>query len=148
MDRAIRSRPYRRRTWLVNRRLQLRFVKAMLLILCVMAVASMAAVYIAMWVARASFELSSERAILSLLDSVGWLIFLELLGFTPFVICLAVLLTHKVAGPLMRIQTALAQMAKGNFDIHLKLRKHDELVELADTVNRLADSLRRSSTHR
>ena len=140
---AFQRRPYRRRTWLVNRPLQFRFVKAMLLVLCVMAVASMVAVHIAIGVTRVSFQLSNEPAILSLLDSVGWLIFLELLGLTPFVICLGVLLTHKVAGPLMKIQASLAQMVKGDFDVHLKLRKRDELLELAEIVNRLADSLRR-----
>ena len=133
----------RRRTWLVNRPLQLRFVKAMLVILCVMAVASVVAVFIAIRLTRVSFQLASEPAIRALLDSVGWLIFLELLALTPVVVCLGILLTHKVAGPLLRIQAALAQMAKGNFDIHLTLRKQDELIELAEVVNQLADSLRR-----
>ena len=136
------SRPYRRRQWLVNRQLQLRFVKAMVLVLCVMALAAMAAVYLAVKITLSSFELSHDPLFVSLLNAVCWLIALELVVVTPFVVWFGIRLTHKVAGPLVRINAAIQQMIRGDFNIHLTLRKGDSLVELADAINALAANLR------
>ena len=140
------ARPYRRRKWVVNRPLQFRFVKAMLLVLCLMAVAGLSAIYVSIWVTVSSFELSHDPVIVSLLSTVSWTIALALLLMAPAVICLGILLTHKVAGPLVRIHAALTQMANGNFDVHMTLRKGDELIELAETVNYLAAFLRRRAS--
>jgi len=55
---------------------------------------------------------------------------------------LGIVLTHKVAGPLIRIQAALVRMTHGDYDVNLRLRRADALVELAEGINRLAESLR------
>ena len=76
------------------------------------------------------------------LTTVGLLVTLELLIFSPFVVWLGLRMTHKIAGPLVRILGAVQQMSLGNFDQHITLRKGDSLVELADAVNTLAENLR------
>ena len=116
------SRPSRRRQWLVNRRLQWRFVRAMLLVLCVMAVAALVAVYLGVWATLASFGLTQDPLIVSLFNTTWWVIVLELILMAPVVMWLGIRLTHKVAGPLVRIQAALNQMSEGTFDIHISLR--------------------------
>ena len=133
---------YRRRRYLVNRPLQLRFVKAIVFILLVMAVGAAGAVYLAVHVTLSSFDLLHDPLIVSLLNSVLWTIFLELLVLTPLVVWFGIRLTHPVAGPLVRIQAALAQLCAGDFSVHVSLRKGDELLELAQLINRLAKSLR------
>ena len=140
------SRPYQRRQWLVNRQLQLRFVRAMVLVLCIMAVATMASVCVATRFLLAAFELAQEPLFVWLMKTLCWLIALELMVITPFVIWFGVRLTHKVAGPLVRILAAIQQMAQGDFSTHLTLRKGDSLTELAEAVNFLAASLRRDSS--
>lgn len=136
------SQSYRRQRWLVNRPLQLRFVKAMVLVLCVTAAAAVAAVYLAVWVTLSSFELSHDPLIVSLFNTVCWMIVLELLLVTPLVVWFGVRLTHKVAGPLVRIDAALHRLARGDFNVHLTLRRGDSLVELADAINALAATMR------
>ena len=133
---------YKRRQFLVNRPLQLSFVRAMLLILLLMASAALAAMRMAVHVTLFTYELSDGALLKALFDTVFWIIVLEMIVLAPFVIWMGILLTHKVAGPLVRIHAALAQMAEGRFDIHISLRKGDALVELADAINRLALSLR------
>ena len=133
---------YKRRQFLVNRPLQLSFVRAMLLILLLMASAALVAMRMAVHVTLFTYELSNDALLRALFDTVFWIIVLEMVFLAPFVIWMGILLTHKVAGPLVRIHAALAQMAEGRFDIHISLRKGDALVELADAVNRLALSLR------
>lgn len=136
------TRPYQRRRLVVNRALQFRFVRAMLVILVVMALAAVVAVFVAIRITLSTFELSQDAVVVSLFNVICWLIVLELLIVTPAVIWLGILLTHKIAGPLVRIGAALAQMAEGDYNIHIQLRRGDELREVAALVNHLAATLR------
>ena len=140
------TRTYRRRHWLVNPGLQFRFVRAMLLVLLLMAVAAVLGIYLATRVTLYSFELLQETYLVALFNTVSWTVVLELIVLVPIVSWLGIRLTHKVAGPLVRIHAALSEMSQGNFDIHIRLRKGDALGELADDINRLAAFLRSRST--
>jgi len=134
--------PYRRRRYLVNPPFQYRMVGVMLLLLLLQAVAALTSVYLALWVTLRTFGQTHEPLAVAQLSTVGILVTLEMLLLSAFVIWVGIRLTHKVAGPMVRINAALQQMAQGNFDIHIKLRKGDALVELAEAINHLADSLR------
>jgi nitrogen fixation/metabolism regulation signal transduction histidine kinase len=136
------ARPNRRRQLIVNRPLQYRFIGAMLLILLVLSGIGLATVYVTLWTTLRTFGLERDTVAVALFTTVGWSLTLELLIVAPFVIWMGVLLTHKVAGPLVRIQAALTRMTNGNYDVHLQLRKPDALKELAEGINRLAASLR------
>ena len=136
------ARPYRRRQLIVNRPLQYRFIGAMLLILLALSGIALATVSLTLWVTLQTFGLAHDPVAVALLTTVGWSLTLELLIVAPFVIWMGVMLTHKVAGPLVRIQAALVRMTNGNYDVNLRLRKADALVELAEGLNRLAASLR------
>ena len=48
---------------------------------------------------------------------------------------LCLVLSHRIAGPMYRIQTALERWKRGNIEHHLKLRKDDHFKELADAYN-------------
>jgi len=135
-------RPYRRRRLLVDRSLQFRFVRVLLLVLCFLTVAALAGVYLALQATLRTFELSHDPVAVSLFSTVGLFVAMELLVISPLVAWIGILLTHKVAGPLVRIHAAVAQMTQGNYDVHLKLRKGDALEDLAQAINRLASSLR------
>lgn len=134
--------PYRRRKVLVNRPLQMPFVKAILLVLFTMALASVVAVQLAIRMTLAAYELTNDPLAVGLFSTAFWIIMLEFLVLTLVVGWGGILLTHKVAGPLVRIRAALAQLTEGRFDIRVTLRKGDALNELADDINRLAESLR------
>ena len=135
-------RRYRRRQLIVNRALQFPFVRVMVLSVCLMAAASLTAVSLAIRVTLSTFELSQDAVTVSLFNTASWMIVLELLLVTPVVVWLGILITHKVAGPLVRIRTALAQLAAGDFNVQIRLRQGDELADVADLINYLATSLR------
>ena len=135
------------RRWLVNRPLQLRFLAVILVTLGGFAIAMLGAVYFALWLTLSMFQMHRDPVTVQLFHMVGLFISAELLLCAPLfvwmVIWLVILWTHRVAGPLVRIQAALEQMVRGDLGVNLKLRRGDLLVELANTVNRLAESLRR-----
>ncbi|MBN1365047.1 MAG: hypothetical protein JW976_09615 [Syntrophaceae bacterium] len=55
---------------------------------------------------------------------------------------ISIFISHKVAGPLFRLKRSLAMIAAGNLDIVIRLRKWDDLKDLAEHINLLTEELR------
>jgi len=53
----------------------------------------------------------------------------------------SVYLTHRLAGPLYRIEQVARAMTQGNLSLRIRLRKGDELHELASLVNEVLGAL-------
>jgi len=68
----------------------------------------------------------------------------NLLFISPLIFILGLLFSHKIAGPVYRIEKTLADISKGNLGLRIKLRKGDELVDIADTINNLAESFNKT----
>lgn len=49
--------------------------------------------------------------------------------------------SHRVAGPVYRLEKALEELVRGNYKERVRLRKSDEFVEIEQLVNALAESL-------
>lgn len=66
------------------------------------------------------------------------------------VVCslVALLYSHKIAGPLYKITKFLENFARHPNDERIKLRPHDELKELAATINKVLDTVEPSANRR
>lgn len=72
--------------------------------------------------------------------------FLLIVGLPPIVIVLfmwGVTLSHKLCGPLRRLENDLRKISDGDPNIRLKIRKDDDLRPLADVINKIIDKLER-----
>ncbi len=148
MKSAKRQGGYHRRQWIVNSSFQYRFVGIMLLMLLLLTLGALGSLYLAIWITLRMLGIANEPLAVAQLTTAALVMTCELLVIVPVVVWIGIRLTHKVAGPLVRINAALQQMATGDFNIHIKLRKGDSLVELADAINVLAEALRSRSTSR
>lgn len=138
------NRPaYHRRQWVVNRRLQFRFVGMLMACYIVLVVLTLAGMYGALWLTLYTFDLLGDPTYVSLFTTAGLILALELLLLAPPVIFMGIWLTHKVAGPMVRICAVLERMARGHLETRITLRKGDALVEVAEGINRLADALQK-----
>jgi methyl-accepting chemotaxis protein len=54
----------------------------------------------------------------------------------------SIFISHKTAGPLYRLKKSIAEITEGNLDVKIRLRKWDDLKDLAEHVNMLAEELR------
>jgi methyl-accepting chemotaxis protein len=63
-------------------------------------------------------------------------------GIILFFGVVSIFISHKVAGPLFRIKKALSQVTDGDLSVVIKLRKWDDLKDLADHINKLIEELR------
>ena len=63
----------------------------------------------------------------------------------------ALLISHRIAGPLFRFEMTLEYMREGNLNNTIHLRNHDEGVDLADHINafnrQLSDKIREINKH-
>lgn len=88
--------------------------------------------------ARESIELNYSRTRLTLL--LGGALLVLLLGIS------AIVITHKVVGPVFKLKRLLRTVGSGKLDIRERLRKGDELEDLFDAFISMVESLRRSQS--
>lgn len=65
----------------------------------------------------------------------------NLLFVSPLIFLLGLLFSHKIAGPVYRIEKSIEEIAKGNLALKVKLRKGDEFWDLADMINIMTGNL-------
>ncbi len=70
-----------------------------------------------------------------------------LIAFSIVFICLSFLvslfISHRIAGPLYKLQKHFSELGKGNFDQELHFRKKDYFTELANDYNDMVFSLKK-----
>jgi methyl-accepting chemotaxis protein len=59
----------------------------------------------------------------------------------PAAAVFSIYLTHRLAGPLFRIEQTARELIRGNLALRIRLRKGDELHELAGLLNEALDTL-------
>lgn len=65
---------------------------------------------------------------------------LLIIGFIFSII--GILYSHKIAGPLYRVQKICEEISKGNLNLNVKFRKGDEFHEVADSLNKVIQGLK------
>lgn len=63
-------------------------------------------------------------------------------GVILFFGAISIFVSHKIAGPLFRLKKSLTQITQGDLNVAVKLRRWDDLKDLADHVNTLTEELR------
>ena len=71
-------------------------------------------------------------------------IWLALAVLIPTAAVFSIYLTHRLAGPLFRIEQTARELIRGNLALRIRLRKGDELHELAGLLNEVLDTLEQS----
>ena len=69
-----------------------------------------------------------------------------LIGLPPIVILLFIwgaTLTHRMIGPLERLENDLLKISKGDYSVRLKLRKNDDLKPIAEVLNSIIVKLKK-----
>jgi nitrate/nitrite-specific signal transduction histidine kinase len=104
---------------------------------------SLVLVFSAVASALRALDVGDEMLLAAVFSRVTWLLSIELLVLVPLFVWVGLWITHKVVGPFGRIKAALDQIGRGNYTVRLHLRKGDVLMDLAEGINRLADSMGR-----
>lgn len=135
-------RQFKRKQYLVDPGYQLRF--ATQLFATVLGVALLSALIATgiLWTSLSQSDLEHQATFVASLVAVSTTLLVELLIAIPIIFYLGIRQSHRIVGPMNRIQRLLEAMAAGDYSQRLTLRPGDVLTDLAEAINRLADSLK------
>jgi len=131
---------YKRTHFLTDRPLQYRYILFTSVLLAVFLGVSLLTVYLTGWsqlVERLS-QVYPQGRLMEILRLIYMRLAIGFLILLPVAAGMALVFSHTVAGPLVRIKRYLRLMARGEFDLDpLILRPHDELKEVAALINEI-----------
>lgn len=134
-------RPYRRRQYFVHKKIQIKYavltVSMLLLYTMILLAAILAPYAMALFSDLPLSERSQAADVFLMLDKSIWPgigVVILLFGV------LSIFITHKLAGPVFVFERMARNMAEGNLTVRAHLRKGDDLHDLAEHLNQMADN--------
>ena len=70
-----------------------------------------------------------------------WVCLATFVGVGLFSFLVSIVLSHRVAGPIIAIERQLLALCEGQYSKRIHLRKYDELNGIAESVNKLSEVL-------
>lgn len=143
---AISTVRTRRRKILVKPEIQLKYVGIILLAIISTAALSSYVVYYtsAMLYGEKLAQVYPQGRLVSAYEIINFRIFLSVLLMTPIVVLIGLFLSHRIAGPLVRMERFLSDISSGDLSSHITLREHDDLIPVADGMNSVVNSFKAS----
>jgi len=136
--------PVQRKTYLVKRAFQLRYVFIVLSFILLTAVISGITTYLALFpfLSEKLANVYPQGRLIVLLRDANAKALLSTLIILPFAVWLSIMLSHRIAGPWYRLEMSLKKLADGDLSHDISLRKNDELQSLALSLNIVMQNLR------
>ena len=138
------SAKYRRKQYLIAKKFQLKYVGMILLLVSLTAIMCSYVIYYTMMLMMGDklANVYPQGRLISIVNMVNFRILLTMLLVAPLVVIIGIWASHKIAGPIYRIEKFLVSMADGDLSRPLTLRRNDELLSLAGGINRVIDSVK------
>jgi len=135
---------YRRTQYFIAKKFQLKYVGMILLLVSLTAVMCSYVTYYTMMLTMGDklANVYPQGRLIAIVNMVNFRILLSMLLVTPLIIMIGIYASHKIAGPIYRIEKFLGLMANGDLSLTLTLRKNDELASLAGGINRFVESVK------
>lgn len=135
-------RPYKRKHFFINKKLQIKyafFTVSLLILYTMILLAAIFAPYVMTLFLDFPLSQKAEAAeVLLLLHNNIWPgIGLIIVLFGAF----SIFITHKLAGPVFVFERMARNIADGDLTIRVRLRKGDDLLDLSEDLNQMADNL-------
>lgn len=131
---------YQRSRYIVKFGLQMRYMGVILLALLMVAMVVGWTVYFTIWKQISDPALTNEQFIDIFVRGNEILIWKMLVAIV-FICFVSIFVSHKIAGPVFRFEQSARTIANGDFSLRIRLRKGDELHDLAIAFNRMTESL-------
>ncbi len=135
---------FRRKQYFVERGLQLRFARFVILFVLVSVLITGLLIFYTtfMLLGEKLADVYPQGRLVAIFRAVHLAILVDMLILLPIIFWMSIIFSHRIAGPLPKIYRTLKEIGQGNFDIKLVLRKGDELKDLADGINDMAANLK------
>ena len=140
----MNKQKYKRKRYFILARFQIKYIAYILFFLYVGAAVAGYTVYYTTWVTLGEklANVYPTGRLMQVFKSANFVLFFRVFLITPLFILMGTILSHRIAGPVYRIRKYIDSLINGDLSQDLKLRKKDELKELAAKMTELTKKLR------
>jgi len=138
---------HRRKKYFINKEFQIKFIVKFCILVIIGAVISGLFIY---FMATSTLTTAFENSRLVIKSTADYILPSVLLASSVMIVIVgiaAILVTlfasHKIAGPLFRMEKEIKEIAQGNLNIDFHLRKNDQLKKLAMSLQEMTNSLKK-----
>jgi methyl-accepting chemotaxis protein len=147
-DIDMAAQKYRRRNYFIKKRFQTKFILRFCALVVLGSVISGVILYL---LSRGTVTTAFVNSRLSIVNTADYilpaLIGSGLVSIVLISIATAIVvmyLSHRIAGPLFRIEKSAEEIGSGNLAFKIWLRSTDEITRMADGLNKMTENLRKS----
>jgi methyl-accepting chemotaxis protein len=135
---------YKRTQYFIATKFQLKYVGMILLIVSLTAIMCSYVIYYTMMLTMGDklANVYPQGRLMSIVNMVNLRILLSMFLIAPVMVIIGIYASHKIAGPIYRIERFLGSMADGDMSVPLTLRRNDELMSLANGINKVIESVK------
>ena len=140
------TNPVFRKRYIVKRGLQFRYIGVIFALVILASIVTGYTVFATGWtlLGERLANVYPQGRLVQVFHSTNFALIRNLLFISPLIFAIGLLFSHKIAGPVYRIEKTIYEIARGNLGLRIKLRKGDELWGLADTINTMAENFNSS----
>ncbi len=142
------STAHRRRRYFIKSGLQIRYLRVILLAIILPTFLFSICLYYMIFYLMAQQLGIPESIVYNITPVLKKINFILLTGMPIISILLlfwGLIISHRIAGPVYRLEQDLEKIAKGDFSLRIKLRKKDELSSIAEGINKVLDKVEKKS---
>jgi len=128
----------RRRRYLVKKKLQFKYLLFVLLAMLIPTIVVGAALYYLIWetiAAEIAVPEAIAAALVPALEKVNVILIISVPLVFAVILLFSVFISHRIAGPVYRLEKEMKKIADGDYLRRIKLRSNDELQEIAEGIN-------------
>jgi len=141
------SRPKRKQVY-INKNFQTRFIVKFVLVLVIGGAISIGLTFFAtqdtLTTTFANSRLVIQKTAVAIMPSVIYTTLVTTAVVGLIMVIVALLVSHKIAGPVYRFEKDIERIAKGDLKNHVNIRKDDQFQEVAASLNTMIDHLNAS----
>ncbi len=134
---------HRRRTYLIKTGLQLRYMGIIISTMLLVAFGVGWIIYHTSWSRIANTPDLTLDKLSDIFDTVNSILMRWVVVFILGIAILSIFVSHKIAGPVFRLEETSKMIASGDLTQQITLRQGDELKDLQEAFNQMSESLRR-----
>lgn len=137
---------FRRKQYFVATKFQVKYIGLILLLIFLTAALCSYVVYYTSMISMGEklANVYPQGRLMAIVNAVNIRILFSLILIMPLVAMIGLFLSHRIAGPIYRMERFLNDVANGDLTQRLTLRKKDELISLANGINNVVDSLKKT----
>ncbi len=132
------------RNYVVNKNMQLRVTLQFVIPAICFSALSGLSVFFTLWPSIAKYTPEAGEIEQYFRVTTMYMLALSSLGVLCLITAFGIIITHRVAGPVYRMQNQLERLLQGENIVSIELRKGDEFKELAETINKVLEHTRKS----